>query len=171
MDSAWLNLMHAWQHPLLTAGMCAATWLGSLFVLLPLALFASWRWAGGSDWRGRAFLPAAVLSATGVAHTIKWLVDRARPDAFPSLVLMPADANFPSAHAMQAAAFVTAWLLWTGGFRRMGQVALALLLVGTVGLSRTYLQVHFLSDVLFGIAAGVLCSALLYALPIWNRKS
>jgi membrane-associated phospholipid phosphatase len=170
MDSAWLSLMHEWQHPLLTATMGTLTWLGSLFVLLPLALVAGWYLAGGRDWRKYAFLPSAVIGAAGIAQLLKWLVDRARPDAFPSLAAMPADASFPSAHAMQVAAFVTAWLLWTGGGRRAGHVALGLALVLATGLSRTYLQVHFLTDVLAGIAAGTLWAALLHALPIWRRS-
>jgi membrane-associated phospholipid phosphatase len=170
MDQALLALMDAWRHPALTAAMSGVTWLGSLFVLLPLALVAGWRLAGGRGCRQQAFLPGAVLGAAGLAHVLKWLVDRARPDAFPSLVAMPADASFPSAHALQAAAFVTAWLLWTGGVRRIGPVATGVLIVLAVGASRIYLQVHFPSDVLFGIIAGVLWAALLHALPIWKRE-
>lgn len=165
MDAAWLKLMYDWQHPWLSAGMGAVTWLGSLFVLLPLAVLAGWGRTGG------LFLPAALLGASGIAQAIKWLVDRARPDAYPSLVAMPADASFPSAHAMQVAALVTAWLLWSGNVSRPGHVALGMLLVLVVALSRTYLQVHFLSDVLFGIAAGALWAVLLKVLPIWQREA
>ncbi|MBL8487171.1 MAG: phosphatase PAP2 family protein [Rhodocyclaceae bacterium] len=168
MDAAWLALMDAWRHPVLTAGLGALTWLGSLAVLLPLALAAGARRAA-DGWRGFAFLPAAVLGAAGVAQLLKRVVDRERPDLFPSLVAMPADASFPSAHAMQAAAFVTAWLLWRGAARRPGLVACGAVLVLAVGLSRTYLQVHFLSDVLFGIVAGVAWATLLHALPVWRR--
>jgi undecaprenyl-diphosphatase len=165
MDAAWLALMNDWQHPWLTAGMGAVTWLGSLLVLLPLAVAAGWGRAGG------IFLPAAVLVASGLAHAIKWLVDRERPDAYPSLIAMPADASFPSAHAMQVAALVTAWLLWSGKASRIGNLALGALLVLAVAFSRTYLQVHFLSDVLAGIAAGALCAVLLHALPFRQRAA
>lgn len=168
MDLAWLSLMHEWRQPQITAIMGAVTWLGSLAVLLPLALLAGWR---QGDWRRRAFLPAAVLGAAGLAQVIKWLVDRPRPDAFPSLIAMPADASFPSAHAMQVAAFVTAWLLWSNGMRRADQVAVGMLVVVAVGVSRTYLQVHFLTDVLFGIVAGALWAVLLNGLPIWKREA
>lgn len=164
MDDAWLTLMHDWQHPLLTAGMAALTWLGSLVVLVPLALFAGWRRPGG------LLLPAAVLGTAGLAHVIKWLIDRDRPDLYPSLVALPADASFPSAHAMQVAALVTAWLLWRGTARRLNHVVPGVLLVLAVAFSRTYLQVHYLSDVLVGMAGGVLCAMALYMLPIWKRE-
>jgi len=165
VDAAWLSLMNDWQHPWLTTGMAAATWLGSLFVLLPLAVLAGWGRVGGF------FLPAALLGASGLGHAIKWLVDRARPDDFPSLIAMPADASFPSAHAMQVAALVTAWLLWSGNASRAGHVALGVLLVLVVAFSRTYLQVHYLSDVVVGVAAGGLCAVALHALPYWKREA
>lgn len=166
MDGAWLSLMHASQHPLLTAALGAVTWLGSLVVLLPLAIALGWRDRG--DWRRRAFLSLAVLGAAGLAQSLKWLVDRDRPDLFPALVAMPADASFPSAHAMQVTAFVAAWLLWRERAQQPGALALGVLLVGTVAVSRTYLQVHFLTDILAGIILGLLWSSLLHRLPFWR---
>lgn len=166
MDGAWLSLMHAWQHPLLTSAMSAVTWLGSLAVLLPLAAGLAWHSRG--DWRQRLFLPLAVLGAAGVAHLLKWLIDRERPDLFPALVAMPADASFPSAHAMQATAFVAGWLLWRERAHRAGPVASGIALVALVAVSRTYLQVHFLSDILAGISLGLFWSSLLHRLPFWR---
>lgn len=166
MDGAWLSLMHAWQHPLLTAVMSGVTWLGSLAVLLPLAAGLGWRSPG--DWQQRAFLPLAVLGAAGLAQVLKWLIDRERPDLFPALIAMPADASFPSAHAMQATAFVVAWLLWRKRAQQAGALLLGGLLVGAVAVSRTYLQVHFLSDILAGIVLGFLWSSLCYRLAFWR---
>ncbi|WP_374278885.1 phosphatase PAP2 family protein [Azonexus sp.] len=166
MDGAWLWLMHSWQHPLLTEAMSAITWLGSLAVLLPLAIGLGWRSRG--DWHQRAFLPLAVLGAAGLAQVLKWLVDRERPDLFPALAAMPADASFPSAHAMQVTAFVTAWLLWRERTHRAAPLAIGMALVGAVAVSRTYLQVHFLSDILAGIVLGLTWSSLLHRLPFWR---
>lgn len=166
MDNAWLSLMHAWQHPLLTALMSGVTWLGSLAVLLPLAAVLGWRSPG--DWQQRAFLPLAVLGAAGLAQLLKWLIDRERPDLFPALVAMPADASFPSAHAMQATAFVAAWLLWRERAQQAGPLASGITLVALIAVSRTYLQVHFLSDILAGIILGLLWSSLFHRLPFWR---
>ena len=169
MDGALLVWLNDWRHPALTAGMGFVTWLGSLLVLLPLAL-AIGGWGNGSRHRRMSlFLPAAVLGAAGIAHLLKWTVDRERPDLFPSLVAMPADASFPSAHAMQVTAFVAAWLVASGSVRRVGPVLAGLLVVTAVGFSRLYLQVHFPSDVFFGIFGGVLWVGLLGRLPVWRR--
>ncbi|MFV5213442.1 phosphatase PAP2 family protein [Azonexus caeni] len=166
MDGAWLSLMHAWQHPLLTSAMSAVTWLGSLAVLLPLA--AGLAWYGPGNGRQRLFLPLTVLGAAGLAQILKWLIDRERPDLFPALAAMPADASFPSAHAMQVTACVTAWLLWRERTQQAGALAIGIALVGLVAVSRTYLQVHFLSDILAGVVLGFLWSSLCYRLAFWR---
>jgi len=68
---------------------------------------------------------------------------------------MPSDWSFPSAHTAQATAFFMSVTLiafqalppvWANLF-----ALLSLLLVGIVGYSRIYLQVHYVSDVLAGI--------------------
>lgn len=169
MDSTLLVWMNDWRHPALIAGMGLVTWLGSLAVLLPLALAIGWRGDGAGYWRKRLFLPAAVLGAAAVAQLLKWAIDRERPDLFPSLVSMPADASFPSAHAMQVTAFVAAWLVASGGWRHLGPLLAGGVLVAVVSFSRLYLQVHFPSDVLFGILAGLLWVGLLHHLPVWRR--
>lgn len=169
IDVMVLGWMYGWRHPVLSAGMGIVTWLGSLVVLLPLSLAIAWQSEGGTHWRHRAFLPAAVIGAGVVAHAVKLAIDRERPDLFPSLVTMPADASFPSAHALQITAFVAGWLMASGAWRHVGQVIAGMLLVAVVGLSRLYLQVHFPTDVLFGIVCGVLWVWLLHRLPVWRR--
>jgi membrane-associated phospholipid phosphatase len=167
VDTTLLAWMNDWRHPALISGMSVVTWLGSLLVLLPLALVMGWQ--SGRDWRRRAFLPAAVLGAAIAAHVLKWVIDRERPDLFPSLVPLPVDASFPSAHTLQITAFVVAWLLWTKGWRRVSQVLAAVVLVMATGFSRLYLQVHFPSDVLFGILGGLLWVWFLHRLPVWRN--
>ena len=63
MDGAWLSLMHAWQHPLLTSAMSAVTWLGSLAVLLPL-----WYWA--ARWLA---MPVIWLAGTVMQALFPWV--------------------------------------------------------------------------------------------------
>lgn len=169
LDSALLAWIYDWRHPALSAALGVITWLGSLAVLLPLAL-AIGRWSDAArHWHHRAFLPTAVLGSAIVAHVLKSIIDRDRPDFFPSLITMPADASFPSAHALQVTAFVVAWLMVSNGWRHLGQVAAGVMLVVAVGLSRLYLQVHFPTDVFFGVLSGLLWVWLLHRLPIWRR--
>jgi undecaprenyl-diphosphatase len=67
--------------------------------------------------------------------------------------------SFPSGHASGSAAiYAILFYLLAKRFRRKGKVLLALAYVALVGLiafSRLYLEVHYLSDVLAGIALGI----------------
>lgn len=168
IDTTLLVWMNDWRHPSLIASMSAITWLGSIVFLLPLALALGWQVDEGRNWRRWTFLPAAVFGAAILAQGLKWIVDRDRPDLFPSLIPLPTDASFPSAHTLQITAFVVAWLFCTGGWRRVGQVAAGAMLVMAIGFSRLYLQVHFPSDVLFGILGGLLWVWALHRLPVWR---
>lgn len=77
--------------------------------------------------------------------------------------------GFPSGHAQLALTFwgYTAW--WLG--RRWFWV-LALLLVTLISLSRLYLGMHFLIDIVGGLAIGALYTAVLaFAEPLWTGLS
>jgi undecaprenyl-diphosphatase len=171
VDTAGLAGLHAWADHRLDPAVAALTWLGSIALLLPLAALLTWRWRRSATLRVLAFLPLALLGATALAQAVKFLVARPRPDLFPALVTMPADASFPSAHAMQATAFALAWLLRPGA--RPGPLAAAVagLLVLAVAGSRVYLQVHFPTDVLFGMTAAALWVVALRCAPVWPGAS
>lgn len=118
--------------------------------------------AGGVlAWRGlraEGLCVAAVPVVTSVVFTvIKRILDRARPPA--ELQVLPvANESLPSGHAAMAAAAWTALtlVLWPRLATR-GRTLLALcalLWTAAVGLSRVYLGVHWLSDVLAGWVLG-----------------
>ncbi len=141
--------------------MASITHFGSIWLLLPLvSAGAAWLWFCGRL-RESGFLLLALLGATALAQLVKFWVARPRPDlyamSFVSPLPVPADLSFPSGHSMQIAALAMALFLVQPSQRAGWRVSLALLLaalVGLVGLSRIYLQVHFPSDVLAGILAG-----------------
>lgn len=152
--------MNAQRHPLLDRFWATVTWAGSLYVLLPLSMallaFLLYR---------RKRLAAGLLGlgcggAWAVTYGIKWLVGRPRPDLFSPLVPMPPDFSFPSGHTAQITAFACCLTIIACRCRgaSFGSIiaALAALISGLVGVSRLYLQVHFLSDVLAGVLLSLL---------------
>lgn len=165
-DAAVLALLHSVRDGRLDPLFLVITWLGSLAVLLPLALLAWWRWRSE---RSAAFVALALTGASALCHLAKVAVARPRPDLFPPLIAMPEDWSFPSAHAVQATAFVLAWLLRPGASpgraEAAGLLAAALLVVA----SRLYLQVHFPSDVIAGILLATLWVLLLRHLTTWRE--
>jgi acid phosphatase len=146
---AWLNAM-----------MPPVTDLGAAAVLVPLVLAAGlgWRWRRGS-WRPLALLGAGAAGAWVVQVAVKQLVERPRPPT--GLALSHAIGfAFPSGHATDAAAVygMLAVLLARPGRRgvRVAALAAAFGLVALVGLSRVYLGVHWLTDVLAGVGIGAI---------------
>jgi membrane-associated phospholipid phosphatase len=170
-DAALLDAASRWR----SAGgdwfFIAATGLGSLSLLLPLALVVAWQQWRQRPPRGAAFVPLTLLSAALLSYTFKLAGNRPRPDLFDGLVALPVDASFPSGHAVQATAFALAWLLRPGAGASAGAVGLACAWIALVATSRIYLQVHFPTDVLFGVAAAACWVFAVRALPVWQEKT
>jgi len=151
-DAALLGWLAALRQPWLDAVMSGVTWLGSLWLLLPALVVLTFR-------RRQAGLLTlvALLSASALCHVLKVLIDRARPDLWPSVLPLPPDAAFPSAHAAQAMVVAVALCCLLPARWRWRVGGGLILLAGSVGLSRLYLQVHWPSDVFAGwlLGAGV----------------
>ena len=154
-DATGLAIAHGSKNPVFDAAFVAVSGLGSLFILVPVLQWQAWRTPARRARTGTAFVASALGGAVLIAHLAKLAIDRPRPELFPALVDMPPDASFPSAHALQITAVVAAWLLRPGQTARGGDVLAGSVLVAAVSLSRVYLQVHFPSDVIAGIATAV----------------
>ncbi len=100
---------------------------------------------------------------------LKNVIARPRPFTyFPEMTLLiPAPHGFscPSGHTTSSFAAATSIFLYN---KKWGAGALAL--AALIGFSRMYFTVHFLTDVLFGIALGVACACLAYYLIRRIRK-
>lgn len=153
-DANLLGAFDAARTPTLDAISAGITWLGSLWLLLPLALLAGWRLAPRNG-AIRAVIPAtALLASSGICHAVKFAAARSRPGLHEALVALPSDAAFPSAHAAQAMALALALALLPPLRRHPTLGATLVLLALTVGVSRLYLQVHWPSDVVAGWGLG-----------------
>jgi membrane protein DedA with SNARE-associated domain/membrane-associated phospholipid phosphatase len=153
----------------------AVTTLGSLGLVLPLAALCGLLLAWRRRWAELGVLAVGLgLTFAGV-HELKAAVDRPRPAG--GLVDV-SGSSFPSAHAAYSTFYV--WLAVTIVMRlRAGMargallVAAGIALAALVGLSRVYLDVHYLSDVNAGWALGAaafsLCAAV--ALVITTIRS
>jgi undecaprenyl-diphosphatase len=96
------------------------------------------------------FLILAMLGALLLNLELKALWQRARPSLWEGIPLLP-DHSFPSGHATLSMAFFLAVVLisQTSPHRRW-IVLLGGLLALLIGLSRPYLGVHYVSDVVGG---------------------
>ena len=117
-----------------------------------------------------ALLPLVLGGAEILNVALKLSFHRARPEV--GFVRLDT-YSFPSGHAMISAAAwgAFAYLAWGRVGRRWLVLATTFLAIVLIGFSRLYLGVHYLSDVLAGIAAGAAWLGVsLAAHAIWGER-
>lgn len=142
-----------------TAGLRAITEFGDIRIVVALAvllaLFDLYRPFGRGRW-AFAFLVVVLVGMELAQLGIKGLVGRIRPALVPEAASL--GPSFPSGHSATAAAFYAAAALIIG--RRLSkparQVVAAAAVAVAVGVaaSRVFLDLHWLSDVVGGLALG-----------------
>jgi membrane-associated phospholipid phosphatase len=133
------------------------TLLGDTILVSGLAVvLGAVDWVRRHDGRVLLFIAAVVIGDALMTILVKLVMDRARPTLNPIADLLgPA---FPSGHASMAAAFyAAAALVLTHGrsravTRALGGAAIAIAVA--VAASRVFLDLHWLSDVVAGLAFG-----------------
>jgi membrane-associated phospholipid phosphatase len=129
----------------------------SAFRVVVLAPVVVWLVVRGAWWTAGWVLTAIVLVGP-LTSLLKEVVGRVRPD-FPEGGARLDSLSYPSGHSSGVATLVTvalvlAWPVLAARARRVC-LALGVALVVLVGLTRTWLGVHFLSDVVGGWALGL----------------
>ena len=145
-----------WVSPGLTGVMIAVSGLSAWYVILAVNLVIvlwprarrAWGWT----------VAASSIVTPLLNSALKTLIARPRPDV--AVLDAASGYSFPSGHAMNSAALVAiiTLMVWTSTPRRgprFGVLAAAVVLTGSVGLSRVYLGVHYAGDVIAGWIAGV----------------
>jgi undecaprenyl-diphosphatase len=158
VDQGTLQSLRRHAYPWLTDVMVAVTFLGSWPVILAgVAVFA---WLNRRyPHRGTCFLVVAIAGAAFLSLSLKLVFHRPRPTIVPPLVTV-GSYSFPSGHALLSLTFygTIAYLVacrtaswWRAWLIRLGAVFFVVL----IGLSRVYLGVHYVTDVVAGYATAV----------------
>lgn len=170
-----IQFLQAGRSPFFDVSFQVITMLGSIFALVAFLLFLFFY--------NRKLAFTYVLSYGFVyliINTIKTLVGRARPFAACSDVELigkiSSDFSFPSGHtacAMAIAIFLGVFLFekYKDKNTRIWTIVCLMIYVGFVALSRMYLGVHYLTDVLAGAAVSALiCAIGIVVMKIYQKK-
>ena len=162
----------------LTPVMQLVTWLGSSFFIIPFGLaIGGYLRFRRHTWQPLVMMTAAFLGAAGLYDIVKPAVGRARPPAGLQVGGPDEGWAFTSGHATQSIAFygmlAVVLISWVAPKRRLRVGIGAALLILVIGVSRLYLGVHWLTDVLGGYALGLawLSFVMVMSLLFENRRS
>lgn len=161
-DQMVLTWFHTIRHPYLDHFFSTITWMGSLWILLPLYLLLALTLTPHIE-HFEKILGITFWGTLITVYALKFEFERKRPLFFGAIHELPLDPSFPSAHTAQITAFALGLSLALAGTQTLYQGAISsllLLLVLSVSVSRMYLQVHFPTDVLAGILIAFMWAAI-----------
>lgn len=147
------HLRNTW----LTNIMIFFTTVGSIKVTGPLTIIISVYFIWKKKWLEFIFVYINLYSVRTFNRFLKDLFHRERPDL--NRIIDVGELSFPSGHAMNSTAIYGFFIyLWIN--RKPGQqgnrfsIIATILLVFLIGVSRVYIGVHYVTDILAGFAAG-----------------
>jgi undecaprenyl-diphosphatase len=146
----WMVSLRTWW---LTPVALLFNLVGVTYVMAPIRLgIVAWLAIQRRWWHLAAFVSAIFLSEISIG-VLKALYDRPRA---PGSLVETSSSSFPSGHAVAASVTAVAAViaLFPEGSRRYRWGAAAVAFSSLMGLSRTYLGAHWLSDAVAGVLLG-----------------
>ena len=170
VDDAWLSLMEDLEVPWLLSVAELFHRLGSVPIAVVTTVVVAVVFTAMRKWRIAAVWVGIVVGANVLSTVTKLLVDRPRPvDA----LVHESSASYPSGHAMVSGAAigiglaVIVGIIWPRRHRLFLSLGIAYAVV--MAWSRTYLLVHWLTDVVGGLLFGTAIVLVVAAVVIQRR--
>lgn len=169
-DQAVVNAIHAWAvhtSPLVKWVMLTGSWIGQSGVIY-LGVALGLLWIVQRKWLYVGMLAFGPGLCEGLYQVVGGLVNRHRP-VFADPIEVLKGPGFPSGHTSVGFAFfgLLAYLLWPhlkAGWQRALAIAVPVLLLLYITISRLFQGVHYPTDLLAGFAMGIAWSGLVYTL-------
>jgi undecaprenyl-diphosphatase len=167
--------LHVRATPLVSNAMAAVSFLGAPTTLTVVAVAGSLLLWYKRSHAEAAMLSAVVLGGNFLNFCLKHLIQRGRP-VFDDPIFSLPTYSFPSGHAMASTVFYGLLAIYASVNARQRYaahvaIAAAASMVALVSFSRIYLGLHYLSDVMGGIAEGIAWLALSLAILHYTRRA
>ncbi len=175
-DATISQALEAARAPHVRDVMIAITTIGRGPITAALVLLlATWLLVRGSRTKA-VFLLVANLGSAVLNPSAKAMFARPRPSVdVVTRITSPDSFSFPSGHALSAMVLYTSLAMVAGGLghRQLQRalIALALVMVPTMGFTRVYLGAHYPSDLVGGWALGAAWVWLVYLGYVWRAQN
>ena len=111
-------------------------------------------------------LAGTAIATAAVVTILKNIIQRARPE---NAIIESSGFSFPSGHSTLILVFLGSLIyLFAKGKTRKNTIIISIPIILIVGLTRVYLRIHFLTDIIAGIAIG---SLIIWGMIIWPSSS
>jgi membrane-associated phospholipid phosphatase len=166
--------LHIRATPLVSNAMATVSFLGAPTTLTIVAVAGSLLLLYQRRRAEAATLSTVVLGGNFLNFCLKHLIQRGRP-VFDDPIFSLPTYSFPSGHAMASTVFYGLLAIYASVNARQRYavyvaIAAAVFMVVLVSFSRIYLGLHYLSDVMGGIAEGIAWLALSYTVLHYIRR-
>jgi undecaprenyl-diphosphatase len=167
VDLFFLKLFHGLKSKYNDKFFLYITWLGSLWVLIPLSVvFTVVSVKVNLQYLIFPFY-VGFVGAVATTYALKYTFDRQRPHKYKAIGEIPFDPSFPSAHTTQIfiVTFLIVILFFNVDFEMKYVLSgISFMVAVIVAMSRMYLQVHYFSDVIVGFAVATVWAYIVYSL-------
>ncbi|KMY53899.1 hypothetical protein AC623_07920 [Bacillus sp. FJAT-27231] len=149
------------------------TQIGSIKVLLPVAVVVSLLMVIQKQYRQSFFVMLAFWGARWTNQFLKEIFERERPSFQP--LIEAGSYSFPSGHTMNSTIFLGflfylfIYILQIGKRYSFIWLLAVIATVTLIAISRVYLGVHYLSDIIAGACAGLV--VLSFIIYLYNRSA
>jgi len=174
LDASAGTWLHVRATPLVSNAMAVVSFLGAPTTLTIVAVGGSLLLLYRRRRTEAATLSTVVLGGNLLNFCLKHLIQRGRP-VFDDPIFSLPTYSFPSGHAMASTVFYGLLAVYASVNTRQGYaacigIAAAVFMVALVSFSRIYLGLHYLSDVMAGIAEGIAWLAFCFAALHYIRR-
>lgn len=163
MDKNLADFMNSIRNPFLDVFFRTITFTGETVPVILMTLVVIILFLYFKHRKEAALVALYMLGTWRLNELLKGIINRPRPDV--SLWLVKTTGlSMPSGHSMNFMAFmlISLYFVWVYSKNKkmnIGLTAIMLLYTILVGLSRVYLHVHYISDVITGWSLGASCAA------------
>ncbi len=168
-DTAVSAAVRRVDSPFLNAFAVTFSVIGDVPVMATLTVFVTAALLVGRRRAEALLVSGTMLAGFACSELLKAVVHRARPVAEVARIAVPPSMSFPSGHAVAAAIFFGLLSFIVVAIEQRSPLAVralftgvCALLVGAISLSRVYLGVHYVSDIVGGwlLAAAIMVVAI-----------